>query len=198
MPSSTPNRSYPYPLLTDTPNGAGQMQSLATAIDSDMATQVSAITTANANIARSTAGPVVAKMYQQTAQTGIATGNWTKDNLGGVDIDPSSVCNTSTFRIVPGVLGYYQAFGRVSYAGGTPGSRFAALYKNGAQLARVAGGMTAAVGAGSGGSFSQPVQVTSTSDYFELWTFQDSGSSFSMYVDSINCCQLGLEFIRTT
>lgn len=198
MSANTPNYAFPYPTLTDAPNGAAQMQSLATAIDTQLKVTDNNAATNTANISRSTAGPVAAKMYQSGAQSGIASSTWTRVNLNAVDLDPSSICNTSLFRITPGVVGYYQVSGRVSYAAGTPGSRFAALYKNGAQVPRVAGGVTSAVGAGSGGSFSQVIQITNVADYLELWTYQDSGVSFSTYVDTINASQLMVEFIRVS
>lgn len=50
MSGTTPVYSFPYPTLTDTPNGAAQMQSLATAVENKIVTMDTTDATQNTNI----------------------------------------------------------------------------------------------------------------------------------------------------
>ena len=43
MSGSTPNYAFPYPSLTDSPDGASQIQALASAVDTTLAAQVAAL-----------------------------------------------------------------------------------------------------------------------------------------------------------
>lgn len=111
--------------------------------------------------------------YGSAAQA-IADATFTKITFDIEEFDTNS--NFASSRFTPTVAGYYQLCGSVSI-NGTTNSRVISVYKNGAEFKR-----SVMMGGYSGlGSTTYPYSVivyaNGSTDYFEIWAYQDSGTS---------------------
>jgi hypothetical protein len=114
--------------------------------------------------------------YMSADQTGIASNTFTKLNFDTVVFQTGSTFDTTNKRWVPGQNGIYQISGGVVYKGKTFTANAAmelAIYKNGsvyldAFQKTISGGGTLV--SGPGYVISGLVEVTSVTDFFELWT----------------------------
>jgi hypothetical protein len=87
--------------------------------------------------------------------------------------------STTNYRFTPNVAGYYQIQGTVYYQGGGSGQVNTKIYKNGAEAA--VGFFTPASGADIGATVSALFYMNGSSDYVELYTYHNSGSSRSTF-----------------
>lgn len=134
MPANTPLRSYPYPLLTDSPNGAGQMQALASAVDTDMQAQVTAIATAQAGVntltgrfAKYTAAINATGQNQAIATNATTAVQLINARKTSALVVPSGTNNT-TFTL--GAAGNWSFTAGARISPGTTGAHFLQLLRN--------------------------------------------------------------------
>lgn len=131
--------------------------------------------------------------YQSSLQT-ISTGTATKVQFQTEEFDTNSNFDSTTnYRFTPTIAGYYLITAGVYYNTSiTSGEVWSMLYKNGSSF-RYLGDFNATTGPGQlyemNGSCL--VYANGTSDYFEIYTRQDSGSSKVLYA---NTTQPGVYF----
>jgi len=109
--------------------------------------------------------------YQSTAQT-FTNATFTKINFQTEEFDTNNNFASSTFT--PTVAGYYQISGGL-YMATTLGLVLIVAYKNGSAYKRLAGSSTPANGTHTYGSCL--VYCNGSTDYIELYGYQNSGSS---------------------
>jgi hypothetical protein len=108
---------------------------------------------------------------------------WTKVVINTEQFDTANCFDpTTNYRFTPNVAGYYQIQGSVYLQGGASGQFSARVYKNG--TAFVIGNFTPASGSDIGGFVSGLVYMNGTTDYVELYVFQNSGSTRTTFGDS--------------
>ena len=120
-----------------------------------------------------------------TATQSIATATTTKITYGSEDYDTNA--NFATNRFTPTVAGYYQISAGLFCAGAAAGGNILSLYKNGAdyvQLSRAL--LSGAFNVWTGGSVL--VYLNGSTDYVEIYTTQNSGSTLSMGNGAQNGC----------
>ena len=115
--------------------------------------------------------------YLNTTQA-TASGTSTKVTCNTEEFDTNSnYDNATNYRFTPTVAGYYQVTGEIQY-GATVSTAVctAILYKNGSQFktgAQIHGSTTKAIGS----IVSALVYFNGSTDYVELYAFQDTGLS---------------------
>lgn len=111
--------------------------------------------------------------YANTLQA-ISNATFTQITFGVEEFDTNS--NFSASRFTPTVAGYYQLCGAISI-NGLINSRVICIYKNGAEFKRcVMMGGYSNLGSTTY-PFSALVQANGSTDYFEIYVYQDSGTS---------------------
>jgi hypothetical protein len=110
-------------------------------------------------------GSTMAARMCRNAGLTVSANAWTKIPMDGINFDTSGLASTSQGRINITVPGYYQVNG-AAYPGGS-NNCYAAIYKNGAEVAQSGSGV--ALGA-------QPAVVAdvvqcNAGDYLEVWIF---------------------------
>jgi hypothetical protein len=113
--------------------------------------------------------------YQSSA-TSIANSTGTKILFGNENFDTNNNFSSSTFT--PTVAGYYQVIGKIAFSPNATNSRWTALYKNGTKIADIGWAL------GNGTNFSEAVgsyliYMNGTTDYLEIYGFQNSGSTLT-------------------
>jgi hypothetical protein len=118
-----------------------------------------------------------------TAQV-IGSASFTKVQLGTEVFDTGGTYDSVTnYRWTPDVAGKYVVAAGVSYGSATDAMLLiAAIYKNGANYRS---GFIRTSGTGTqGATVSTVVDMNGTTDYIELYTYQDSGSNKSLFTSS--------------
>ncbi len=115
-------------------------------------------------------------------QTGVATtllnATYTKIALQGEDFDVGGYFDATTnYRFQPAVAGYYQINGNVLLALTGSAIFFSSIYKNGSPYCR--GAQSGVAGSGYGSSISALIYFNGSTDYIELWAYQNSGGTIS-------------------
>jgi hypothetical protein len=128
-----------------------------------------------------------ASMYRSGTSQSIPNNTWTKVQLNAVSFDPYSICDVSNYRIKPTKAGYYLVigYGSIDLAGGRV--FIVIIYKNGSVL--VYGTDVALLSSLIGYTrsiVSQIVYMDGSTDYLELWCYQESGSARSLLSGSEN------------
>jgi hypothetical protein len=133
------------------------------------------ITSVTGSASLCVAGPAFS-VYQSSAQS-IPNASFTKLQLQTKTFDTASCFDATTnYRFTPTVAGYYQLNGQVSIGGAALGYSQISIYKNGSEYARgsVSPNNTS-VGAQS--TVSTVVYLNGSTDYVELYVYQNSGGS---------------------
>lgn len=123
-------------------------------------------------------------------QTGLTHDTFTKVSLASEDFDPDSKFNTSTYRYIPAETGYYSLTGSVGIEQGGTDLRRAgvAVYKNGSAIAF--NWFRAVDGNNIIREYYVSVNIvdysSSTSDYYELFAFQNNSAGNNDAVLSAN------------
>jgi len=99
---------------------------------------------------------------------------WTKINFETEEFDTNS--NFASSRFTPTVAGYYQVNAGI-YFGFTTGSATISVYKNGSEYKR--GSANAGVTGGTMPIATSLVSCNGTTDYLEIYLYQNTGSSQS-------------------
>jgi hypothetical protein len=117
--------------------------------------------------------------YPNSSQS-TTTSVFTKIQLNAEIFDTASCFDSTTnYRFLPNVAGYYQINGNISFSGSASGYAQIAIYKNGTgyQQGSIAPNNTAV---GAQCSVSSLVYLNGTTDYVELWGWQNSGGSLAL------------------
>jgi hypothetical protein len=91
------------------------------------------------------------------------------------EFDTASCFNTSNYRFTPNVSGYYQINAQISYDPLTANEVVIFLFKNGSEFKR--GQRSQASGQALYLLVSTIVYANGTTDYFEIYTYQSTGSN---------------------
>jgi len=116
--------------------------------------------------------------YDTGGNQTINNATFTKLNFNSISFDTASDFDTTNARFIPSVEGYYQLNAHFSTAVFTSNSpnNLILLYKNGTSIARGSGGYTAS-GAWYYGTTSVLAYANGTTDYFEIFMYQASGTT---------------------
>jgi hypothetical protein len=126
-------------------------------------------------------GPAFSAVASTTQN--ISNITWTKVVINTEQFDTAHCFDSTTnYRFTPNVAGYYQIQGSAYLQGGASGQFSARIYKNG--IGFVVGNFTPASDADIGGFASGLVYMNGTTDYVELYVFQNSGSTRTTFGDS--------------
>ena len=114
-------------------------------------------------------------VYRGTSNQTIASDTWTKVQLNAENFDTANCFDSTTnYRFTPTVEGYYQLNGSIFMLAST-GTTYVAIYKNGSafqNIATYANSLYMSAGI--------LMYFNGSSDYIELYGYQDSGSSSSI------------------
>lgn len=165
---TTPNYTWPYPELTDPPDGATQIKSLANAVDGT----VKGIDTRVIGHDN----PAICQVRQTIAQS-IATGVTNAALLFDTeDFDTANMWSTAAKdRLICTKAGIFEVFGSVSFNAQATGRRGGFWAKNGTNLTQAASFYQAT--ASSLGSFAMPTCLVrlAVNEYIQLNAYQDCG-----------------------
>jgi hypothetical protein len=107
---------------------------------------------------------------------------WTKVRLDTKEFDTNNNFDTTNFRYLPTIAGFYMFSGaaEISYSSAGPSIFYNAVYKNGSVYQQdYSGGYTASnVGVYGHKSVNGIVYMNGTTDYLELYVWSNSASAF--------------------
>jgi len=132
--------------------------------------------------------------YQDTTTTlSVPTSTYTKVPLNIESWDSNNNYDTTLYRFTPTVAGYYRINARLNYfpSGGT--NFFVSIYQNGSEVFRGTNVINVAASAGTG--VDCMVYANGSTDYFELYVFQASGSTQS-YTPGFALCGMQIDYAR--
>lgn len=169
----TPIYGLPSPSLADPPDGPAQIGALASAVETALQTQVSALTTSIAILAN----PPRAQLRQIVAQN-VAINTWDPLTFTAEDHDShsghSNVTNPS--RYTAQVNGVYEFAGSVWWAADSTGVRLTRWHKNGTAV--TGSGLELDTVGNSGGQSGHPAKTVQIAllvgEYVELAVFQNA------------------------
>jgi len=95
------------------------------------------------------------------------------------NFDTNNCYDTSNYRFTPNVAGYYNFTCKILNNFGTPGQLILYLYKNGNTLAELH--QTTIAQQANGFAVSCLGYANGTSDYFEIYYYQDKGNGLGLY-----------------
>lgn len=107
----------------------------------------------------------------------IPNNTWTKVAFNTEEWDTGNHYDNAAYRWTPGTTGQAEIVANVAWNAPTAGSAyFTAIYKNGSAIKQARIVPSAAVG-GQSIPIIATIPVLATTDYFEVWVFQNSGSA---------------------
>ena len=117
----------------------------------------------------------------------ISTSTFTKVTLGTENWDTNN--NFASSRFTPTVAGYYQVNASINYAGTALGGNvIIAIYKNGGEVYRGNRITSSAAGAETGIVGCVQLSMNGSTDYIELYTFQNSGGNLTLFSGLMDGC----------
>lgn len=119
--------------------------------------------------------------YQNSAQS-VSNATFTKLQCSTIEFNQGSYYDGVTnYRFTPLIAGYYQISGEASLAASS-GTQLITIYKNGSEFKRGQrmGSTTGALST----SVSALISLNGTTDYVEMYVWQDSGSSTTLNAGS--------------
>jgi hypothetical protein len=111
-----------------------------------------------------------------SSTTSIPNTTWTKIAINTVLFDTNSNFNTSLYRFLPTVAGYYQINGMVQIIS-TSVAYAIAIWKTGTQISQSSG--IGVSGLNGTANTSATIYLNGSSDYIELYMYQTSGSTLN-------------------
>jgi hypothetical protein len=96
--------------------------------------------------------------------------------------DTNNCFDTSNYRFTPNVAGYYHFTVKILNNFSTPGQIITYLFKNGGGIAEFV--QIAITQQGQGTACSYLAYANGTTDYFELYYYQDKGNGLGIYTGS--------------
>lgn len=131
------------------------------------------VTFANNIVQPSTSTDNICGAYRIGNQS-INTNVWNKVMLNSVAVDTGSFFDSTTnYRFQPTVAGYYQVYANIGFSSSGAGQRVVNIYKNGSSFRMLSQG-PAINGTGTLIGGSAIIGFNGSSDYVELWGYQDS------------------------
>lgn len=124
---------------------------------------------------------------QQIVVQTLTTATWAAITMTSETIDSLNGHSTSVnpSRYTPNISGYYQVDAQAAFAGSTAGDRGAQIRKNGSTVDGAHyGAQRAMAGTGSFSGIASckaVVFLNGTTDYIELFAYQDSGGNLDTY-----------------
>ena len=119
-----------------------------------------------------------------SADTAIPNATSTKIPINTEEFDTASCYNTSTYRFTPNVAGYYQVSGQTLIGAGSTGVCLLQIYKNGS-VAKFGTEIPFTASANYVASAASAlIYLNGSTDYVELYAYQSSGTSQTMYAAS--------------
>jgi hypothetical protein len=116
----------------------------------------------------------------KTSNQSISNNTATKVTFEAEQLDSDSTYDTSNSRFTPGVAGYYWIGGRWRYDTGDDfDTAQYRIYKNGSILAK-----STFINQNSNGGFLNMIVYSDSDDYFEMYGYQNRGSSTTINGDS--------------
>jgi hypothetical protein len=116
-----------------------------------------------------------------TGGQSIGNSTFTKITLNNKTFDTASAFDSTTnYRFTPLVAGYYQINGQVFMSGASAGYTQLAIYKNGSQF-NYGSGIPNNTSVGGQAVVSDIVYLNGSTDYVELYGWQNSGGSLATY-----------------
>jgi hypothetical protein len=129
----------------------------------------------------------------------VTTATFTKVALDVEEFDTASCFNTSTYRFTPNVAGYYQISGsvQISVSSGYSTRGLASIYKNGSEFKR--GGYQWPYTGGSTSTYQvfALIYLNGSTDYVELFGFNESANSPIFDGSSGSACYFSGSLVRT-
>jgi hypothetical protein len=115
----------------------------------------------------------------------IANTTYTKIAFSAELFDTNSNYDTTNYRFLPTVAGYYQINATINFSSAVGGAGFIAIYKNGTIYCQ---GTATALNAGvtQNGVVSQLVSLNGSTDYIEIYGYQSSGGNLNVGSDGTN------------
>ncbi|MGI9556112.1 MAG: hypothetical protein ACR2M9_04550 [Cyanophyceae cyanobacterium] len=111
-----------------------------------------------------------------SAATSLSNSTWTKIVLATEEVDLTNDYDTTNSRFTPSVEGYYQIIGTYFISTATTARPVTAIYKNGTEAFTTCWVGTSSAG-GNNGIVSAIIYANGSTDYFELYGNQNSGST---------------------
>ena len=115
-----------------------------------------------------------------TGQT-VSNATWTKVALNTKDFDTANAFDTTNYKFLPLVAGYYQISSLVSGPSSNTQNQILAVYKNGSALKYIGSSQnlnsTSVINAGPSGSML--LYLNGSTDYIEMWIYQQTGGSIT-------------------
>lgn len=163
----------------DVPTTASNFTLTAPASTGNVVVSPQPVTVPNATGTVMVSGNMPAFSAYASVSTSVSNTTWTKIAFQTEEFDTANCFDSTTnYRFTPNVAGYYQVNGQTTY-GITSNSLWAlcAIYKNGTAYKY---GVNA-LGSGNGllVSATSLVYLNGSTDYIELYSYQNSGSSQS-------------------
>jgi len=119
-------------------------------------------------------------VYTNDSSSYFSNATATKVRFNLENFDTENCFDTSNYRFTPNVAGYYSFSAKVlTSTGGAGGQQILYLYKNGASLVELEQIYIGQNATGTTGSYL--TYANGSSDYFELYGYQSSGTSKSIY-----------------
>ena len=164
--------------LTVTPDATGQLTLQANGV-----TALTANTTGYLNFAKQpTIGGVewpAFSVYTNDSSGYFNNGTAAKVRFNVENFDTNNCYDTSNYRFTPNVAGYYNFTCKILNNFAPPGQIILYLYKNGNTLAELH--QTTIAQQGNGFAVSSLGYANGTSDYFEIFYYQDKGNGLGLY-----------------
>jgi hypothetical protein len=127
------------------------------------------------------------RAYNTTTVQSITNGSYTKALYPTEEFDTDGCYDTTNSRFTPNVAGYYQINAGNGFVSNLTGTRWILLYKNGSELLTFQ-----RIGASGTGTFrfsgSSLAYANGTTDYFEIYLWQDSGGTLDNFTSNQTTC----------
>lgn len=117
-----------------------------------------------------------------TAKQSLANNTLTKINFNTKAFDTATCYDTTNYRFTPNVAGYYQVNAEIGSTPNASGVIAIYLYKNGSLYSR--GASTPNSSQGPDVTLSSLISLNGTTDYIEIYGYQNSGGALSVGSDA--------------
>jgi hypothetical protein len=178
-PITNTNQTLTLPDATDTVAGIAATQTLTNKTIN--ASQLVDASVTQAKLGTNVAGNGPAFSAYASGTTSVSNATWTKVNYATEDFDTNN--NFASSRFTPTVAGYYQITCSSNLA--TSNNTLVSIYKNGASNAAMNGTGTLAL-IDSGGIISKLIYFNGSSDYVEVYVYQNTGGPINSQANQLS------------
>ena len=133
--------------------------------------------------------------YHNTNQGSFTSGSFTKVQFNTEEFDTNNNFASNTFT--PTVAGYYQLNAALQYNNTSASSFAITLYKNGSRF-KDGAVLSMLTANGIGSNLSTLVYANGTTDYFEIYLFQNSGGTITLVGTDAWRCYFQGSMVRGT